>query len=370
MKSQLIQISTKTLAINRLNPNKMKKFNFILIALIGVLGFFSSCEKDGNELIMKENVVAPSITSLPNLELMRVNGDNNLTFTCSPVDAGFNASATYFLEAAPAGTNFEKVISIYNGFTCDNIEISVADLNALLLNEFPADETSSADFRIRCVLESDAGLGVDDFVYTSETSTADVTIFGLLRLDVIITGASGTQKIVSAASDGNYAGLVKFEIGDTFTLLDPDNNITYGTGGSGLVVDGPAIAIADTDAGWNQLMVNTNDLTYTLENYFIGLVGSATPNGWDAPDQKMDYDSSTKTWSITLDLVDGVVKFRRNDGWSWNMGFVEGETPGYTGALQQGGVGNDIPLPDGAGNYTVILTILSDDAGTYEFIKN
>jgi len=346
----------------------MKKFNFILIALIGLLGFFSSCEKDGNELIMKENVVAPSITSFPNLELIRANGDNKLTFTCSPVDAGFNASATYFLEAAPAGTNFEKVISIYSGSTCDNIEISVADLNALLLNEFPADKTSSADFRIRCVLETDAGLGIDDFEYTSETTTKDVTIFGLLRLDVIITGASGTQKIVSAASDGKYQGFVKIGAGEAFTLLDPDNNITYGAGGTGIAVDGAAITV--NNPGWHMLSADVIGLTYTAEEYFIGLVGSATPNGWDAPDQKMDYDPATKTWSITLDLVDGVVKFRRNDGWAWNMGFVEGETPGFTGALQQGGVGNDIPLPDGAGNYTVILTILSDTAGTYEFIKN
>ena len=83
----------------------------------------------------------------------------------------------------------------------------------------------------------------------------------------------------------------------------------------------------------------------------------------------MDYNADKGYWYITIDLVVGHIKFRRNDSWSWNMGFVEGETPGMSGNLQQGGVGNDIPITE-AGNYTVIFTILSDDAGTYEIIKN
>ena len=355
------------MGINNLNPIKMKKYYIFLFALVSMLGIFTSCDEDGEQLVMRENVIAPSITSMPDLTLIRANGANVLTFTCTPVDAGFNASATYFLEAAPTGDNFQNVTQIYSGFTCDNIEITVSELNTLLLDILPADQTSSADFRIRSVLETDAGLGVEEFEYTSEINTADATIFGLLRLDVIIAGKEN-QNIKSPGSNGIYEGFVKIGAGEEFTLLDPDNNISYGAGGSGLAIDGSGISVVD--AGWYKLTANINDLTYANEAHFIGLVGSATPNGWDAPDQKMDYDPVTKTWSITLDLVDGVVKFRRNDGWSWNMGFVEGETPGFTGALQQGGVGNDIPLPDGPGNYTVILNIISDAAGTYEFIKN
>jgi hypothetical protein len=351
---------------NHLKPKKMKKHYILLFALVGVLSFFTSCDEDGDQIVLRENVIAPTI-SLPDLTLVRANGTDILNFSCTPVEPGFNASATYFLEACPAGNNFETVTQIYNGITCDDIELTVNELNSILLNGFPEDQTSSVDFRVKCVLEADAGLGVDDLVYYSETVNGAATIFGLLRLDVLISG-SETQKIKSPGSDGKYEGFVKFGAGDAFTLLDPDNNINYGAGGSGLAVDGTAIAV--TDAGWHLLSADVIGLTYATETYFVGLVGSATPNGWDAPDQKMEYDPATKTWSITLDLTDGVVKFRKNDGWAWNMGFVEEETPGFTGALQQGGVGNDIPLPDGAGNYTVIFTILSDDAGIYEFIKN
>jgi hypothetical protein len=343
----------------------MKKYYSILFALVGILGFFTSCDEDGDQLTLRDNVTVPTLT-LPDLTLVRANGTESLFFSCTPIEPGFTASATYFLEACPEGNNFENVTQIYNGTTCNNIELTVNQLNSILLDGFPEDATSSVDFRIRTVLEADAGLGVDDHEYNSATVNGAATIFGLLRLDVIIPGKEN-QKIQSPGSDGIYEGFVKFGAGDAFTLLDPDNTITYGAGGSGLAIDGSGISV--TDAGWHKIVANVNDLTIADENYFIGLVGSATPNGWDSPDQKMEYDPATKTWSITLDLVVGAAKFRKNDGWAWNMGFTEGTAGDLTGTLQQGGVGNDIPITE-AGNYTVIFKILSDDAGTYEFIKN
>jgi hypothetical protein len=39
------------------------------------------------------------------------------------------------------------------------------------------------------------------------------------------------------------------------------------------------------------------------------------------------------------------------------------------GELQQGGVGNDIPITS-AGNYSITFTILSDEKGTYTIVKN
>ena len=48
------------------------------------------------------------------------------------------------------------------------------------------------------------------------------------------------------------------------------------------------------------------------------------------------------------------------------MGLADG---GAEGELQQGGVGNDIPIAE-AGNYTIVFTILSNDAGTFTIVKN
>jgi starch-binding outer membrane protein SusE/F len=142
-----------------------------------------------------------------------------------------------------------------------------------------------------------------------------------------------------------------------FTLLDPDTNTEYGADGSALAVGGSGIT-AD-ESGWYNLTADVNALTWSLDAYMIGLVGSATPNGWDAPDQKMDYNAQTGTWSITIDLIDGYIKFRKNDGWAWNLG-------GETDNLTQGGA--DIPVT--AGNYTITLTIINDETGTCTIVKN
>ena len=85
----------------------MKNYYIILFAIVGMLGIFTSCEKDGDQPVMSDNVIAPAITTMPDLTLVRANGANDVTFACSPVDAGFNASATYFLEACPNGDNLK-----------------------------------------------------------------------------------------------------------------------------------------------------------------------------------------------------------------------------------------------------------------------
>jgi hypothetical protein len=93
----------------------------------------------------------------------------------------------------------------------------------------------------------------------------------------------------------------------------------------------------------------------------IGLIGDATPNGWNTPDSKMDYDSKTGTWHITIDLIVGTIKFRLNDGWTWNLG-------GTPDNLVQGG--DNLPIAT-AGNYTITLTINTDgQTGSCTIVKN
>lgn len=346
----------------------MKKL--IYITFIGLLGLLASCEKDGDQVFILENPTAPSIVSMPDLTLERSNGTEILEFVTTPADPGFVASAKYFLEACAAGNGFNDVIPILNNIDGSSFKISVSDLNGILLKKFPADETSAVDFRVRSQLVVDAGTGApgasdDSFVYASETETANVTLYGLPRLDLLNSGVD--QKIESALGNGEYKGFVKLDATLPFNLFDPDANVTYGGSGGSLVVDGAGIPV--DESGYYDMTANTNDLSYEMTPYMIGLVGDATPNGWDSPDSKMDYNAKDGNWYITIDLVVGHIKFRKNDSWSWNMGFVEGETPGMSGDLQQGGVGNDIPINE-AGNYTVIFTILSDAAGTYEIIKN
>ena len=337
------------------------KANFLkYIALFGLVGVLVSCEKDEDKIFMKENPVAPVIVCVPDLMLSRDQGSETIEFVCSPVDAGFEASARYFLEVDKAGNNFASPIVVYNGVNADVISLTVSDLNTLLLRKFTADEAENAEFRLRAILAVDAGTGApgtgnNPFQYISESKAVEVFAYGLPRLDLLGSGVD--QKVESALGDGVYKGFVKLSTGHSFTLYNPDTETEYGLTAGALAADGAAITPGGD--GYYHMVVDLNENSYSLEAYMIGLVGNATPNGWDAPDTKMDYDAQSGTWYITADLVDGEIKFRKNDGWAWNLG-------GSLDALTQGG--DNIPVT--AGNYTIRLTIVNDATGSVVITKN
>ena len=144
----------------------------IIIVLLGLIGLFTSCEKDGEQVTMLASPIVPTIATMPNLTLERSNGTNILEFVGTPVNPGFNASAKYFLEVAAAGTDFDDLIQLYSGIEVESIKIAVSDLNQVLLKNFPGDQVSSMDFRIRTALVVDAGTGAKSFEYFSETTLA------------------------------------------------------------------------------------------------------------------------------------------------------------------------------------------------------
>ncbi|MFH1120364.1 MAG: SusE domain-containing protein [Bacteroidota bacterium] len=332
----------------------------IFIVLIGLMGILSGCEKDGTKIKMLTDPIAPVLTTLPNLTLERANGLNVLEFNGVPVDPGFNASANYFLEACASGNNFVDAVTIFSGVQVSKMEITVSDLNSLLLKKFPAEQATSVDFRVRAVLVVDAGTGAlgtssDPLEYISEIKTSQVVLYGLPRLNLI--GSGMDQKIESALGNGVYKGYVKLDPSQLFTLENPDTGDEYGASGSTLVLDGAGIQAPGL--GWFILTADLNALSYATEAYMIGLIGSATPTSWDS-DTDMDYNPQTGTWSITIDLVVGEIKFRKNDGWAWNLG-------GTTDNLTQGGA--NLPIPE-AGNYTITLTIINDATGTCTIVKN
>lgn len=347
----------------------MKKHLLIYLIFIGLAGLFTACEEDGDKVIMLTNPVAPTLTTIPDLTLERSNGTQMLEFVGTPVDPGFQASATYYLEACEQGTNFTDPVTIWSGTQCKSMKITVSDLNGILVKKFPADASTPLDFRLRAVLVVDAGTGApgtgtNTFSYSSALKGATVALYGLPRLDLVNSGM--TQKIESALGDGKYTGLVKLDPANAFTLTDPDAGTNYGGAGGVLTVNGAAIV--PSAAGWHKLDVDVNALTFDISAYMIGLVGSALTGddtGWNSPDRKMDYDPATGTWSITIDLFNGDIKFRLNDGWAWNLG-------GTPDNLTVDGA--NIPLT--AGNYTIVLTITNPNSvkgevgGTCTIVKN
>jgi len=324
----------------------MKKLLFY-ITILGLL--LNACKKDETKVVIMSNPIPPTLATLPDLTLQRAHGLDTLVFVGTAVDPGFKASATYFLEACATGNNFKDSLQVLSSNQDASLKITVNALNGILLQKFNADVASAVDFRIRSVLSIDAGTGAVPKIYASDPVSANVTIFGFPRLDLINSGI--TQKVESALGDGKYIGYVKLDATKPFTLKDPDSNITYGVNGTKLAVNGTAFPVAAN--GWYQLKADTKGLTFTNLPYNIGLIGDATPNGWNAPDSKMAYDAKTGSWFISVTLVNGFCKFRVND--AWDQGINLGIGTGYSLDNLFNGASTNIPVT--AGNYTVRLYI-------------
>ena len=73
-------------------------------------------------------------------------------------------------------------------------------------------------------------------------------------------------------------------------------------------------------AGFYQVDVDLSAKTYTLTPFTIGIIGNATPSGWDS-DTDMTYNPEERCWEIKgVELSDGEMKFRANDAWALNWG--------------------------------------------------
>ena len=69
----------------------------------------------------------------------------------------------------------------------------------------------------------------------------------------------------------------------------------------------------------NQFAVDLDVLNSSLGSQSDwGLVGSATPNGWNGPDVEM-FQTGPQEFSIYAELVSGELKFRFNEDWGLSL---------------------------------------------------
>ena len=52
----------------------------------------------------------------------------------------------------------------------------------------------------------------------------------------------------------------------------------------------------------------------------VGLIGTATPGGWDFDTNMVQDMDSAHLWTMTIMLVPGACKFRADDSWDINWG--------------------------------------------------
>jgi len=145
---------------------------------------------------------------------------------------------------------------------------------------------------------------------------------------------------VLVAYVGLQDGEIKFRLDNSWT-------VNYGDDGNDgtLEQDGANIPVTE---GTYKITVNTNTLTYTIEPYSWGIVGDATPNGWNGPDVQFYYNPYSDNWVAAATLTDGEIKFRLNNDWGTNYG-----DDGADGTLEDGGAN----IPVTAGHYIITMDL-------------
>jgi len=181
----------------------------------------------------------------------------------------------------------------------------------------------------------------------------------------------GTAPTAAAEHPGIYEGFIYEPAGGTYQFKftsNPDwDHINYGDGGAGkLTTDGAAAGMTLPGAGYYEVVANPSALTWNYTLVTWGIIGDATPGGWNT-DTQLTYDPAKQVWTVTADMVaNGSFKFRANNAWSIDFGvdangklqFADNPAYPYNGSL------NNLSVPSN-GNYTITLDL--HDANNYNF---
>lgn len=191
---------------------------------------------------------------------------------------------------------------------------------------------------------------------------AQITSIGIIGTATAGGWDSDTDLVQDTADADIWTATLELFVGEAKFRADDDWAMNWGN------IDFP-IGIGTQD-GPNILVpiAGTYDITFNSSTgwYFlnlstpIGIIGSATPFGWDSDVNLLPDTADTNLFGVTIDLAAGEAKFRANDDWVINWG--ADSFPSGTGVQD----GPNIPIPK-SGNYTISF---DSSTGAYLFVEN
>mgnify|MGYP002231004692 FL=1 len=160
---------------------------------------------------------------------------------------------------------------------------------------------------------------------------------------------------------GNYAGYAYLNGEYKCTSQQNWSGPNYGAGSTeGTLSTAEDAGNLTAEEGYYYLTFNIKELTYTVQLVNFGVIGDATPGGWNE-DTDLVYDPADLKLKVDMTLTDGTIKFRANDQWDVPNGdFGAGDSEGKLAPK-----GNNISVT--AGDYQVVVDLSTPDY-TYELI--
>ncbi|HEY3385092.1 MAG TPA: SusE domain-containing protein [Saprospiraceae bacterium] len=347
----------------------MKYIKFIVLS--GLIGFTMwSCSDDDNlGPVVHHNggVVINSPGSNDTWVLLDSTAGNINTVSWEPSDFGFAAGIIYKLEIDLAGDNFANPSALAS-VSGTSAGVTQGNLNNVLLSKGISGETPvQVDMRVIATVDTEIPSDTSPVVTFTVIPYPSNVVISQLGVPGDYQGWAPTDSSTAVFSPGNdnkYEGYVYFGLDNAqfkYTV-GPSWDVNYGdNGGDGTLDAGGDNILAGGPAGVYRLNADINALTHKRLRTDWGLIGSATPNGWDS-DQDMTFDPATNKFTITLNLVAGDIKFRPNDGWDFDFGDNDNN-----GSLEYQGA--NIPVAE-AGNYTIDLLIVGVPKYKYTITKN
>ena len=350
----------------------MKNITKSIIALFAVLALSCSVEDVQDRPVIQgvdtPELVAPE--SDKSYVLLEENADVIAErFVWSKANYNGDVAISYALEIDVEGGDFSAPQSL--GGTTGALQLSVSQetLNTACL-ALGATPYTAANFDVR-VVSSASGFDL----MGSNKVTISVSPYTTDLPQLAVPGnhqgwSPGTAPRIAASGFGqtDYEGYVWLD--GEFKFVGPNGSGVYDWGNTDWGDNGDFSGIlAETGesncsaiAGFYRVRANTTDLTYTTTAVSWGIIGSATPTGWDS-DTDLTYNPTTKKLEIaSIALVPGAFKFRGNNAWSngFDLGTVNAD-----GFLVDGG---DLTFSGAAGDYKVILDLSNPRRYTYELI--
>jgi hypothetical protein len=331
----------------------MKKLILKLTYVTALFAFIQSC--DDVERVYY-NDAAETVLSLSdnNLTLSEDNGTNEiLTLTWSDPDYGFDAAALYSVQMDVQGGDFSNPQIISVGSSLEKT-FTVEELNAKLLSlSMTAGEEGVAIFRIKATLSEYQEIfsNTVNLNVTPYSSLLDLTT-NLGVVGSATPGGWGNENIpdlqfYTTSMTDVYVAYVTLRDGEIKFRNNNDWAENWGDDGNDGTLDSYGANIA-VSAGTYKIEVNFSSMTYTMEAYSWGLVGSATPNQWNGPDLMLQYNSYQDDWRAVVTLGEGEVKFRFNNDWGLNYG-----DDGADGSMEANGANISVS----SGHYLVSMNL-------------
>lgn len=333
----------------------MKKTKIKFLAFVTILGLSLAGCSDTTDPVIGTTTPATLATPANDMYVLSLDQADEAMATLEWQAAGFGAQVAinYDVQLDIAGNGFQKPVLL--GSTNEtSLDVKVGDMNKYLLaKDLPAGKAVDVEIRVVSSIATISGLSNYESGY-SNTVTLHVTPYSDEKVYPMLYTPGDHQgwkpdvaaPIYSVDDNGIYEGYVQLNGGFKFTSETSWNGTNYGPGAAeGLLSTAGDAGNISAAEGYYYVKVNTNELTYTIAPRAWGVIGDATPTGWES-DTKLVYDPADMTLKVDMTLKDGFIKFRANDDWNVNLG----------GSLDAPVAGGD-NIAVKAGTYTLVLDL-------------